>query len=49
MGVMAALAHRSKTSGSAVYLWTQSGFKLYQNFTTHEALVWRHFNMGKKV
>uniref|UniRef100_A0A4W6EEI3 Thrombospondin type laminin G domain and EAR repeats n=1 Tax=Lates calcarifer TaxID=8187 RepID=A0A4W6EEI3_LATCA len=48
MGVMAALAHRSKTSGSAVYLWTQSGFKLYQNFTTHEALVWRHFNMGKK-
>ncbi|GLD69348.1 thrombospondin-type laminin G domain and EAR repeat-containing protein-like isoform X1 [Lates japonicus] len=49
MGVMAAMAHRSKTSGSAVYLWTQSGFKLYQNFTTHEALVWRHFNMGKKV
>uniref|UniRef100_A0A3B4UN23 Thrombospondin type laminin G domain and EAR repeats n=1 Tax=Seriola dumerili TaxID=41447 RepID=A0A3B4UN23_SERDU len=48
MGLMAAMAHRSKASGSAVYLWTHSGFKLYQNITTHEALVWRHFNMGKK-
>ncbi|XP_040916634.1 thrombospondin-type laminin G domain and EAR repeat-containing protein-like [Toxotes jaculatrix] len=49
MGLMAAMAHRSKASGSAVYLWTHSGFKLYQNITTSEALVWRHFNMGKKV
>ncbi|XP_023255169.1 thrombospondin-type laminin G domain and EAR repeat-containing protein-like [Seriola lalandi dorsalis] len=49
MGLMAAMAHRSKASGSAVYLWTHSGFKLYQNITTHEALVWRHFNMGKKT
>ncbi|KAG7224082.1 hypothetical protein INR49_019817 [Caranx melampygus] len=49
MGLMAAMAHRSKAFGSAVYLWTQSGFKVYQNITTHEALVWRHFNMGKKV
>lgn len=49
MGLMAAMAHRSEAFGSAVYLWTQSGFKLYQNITTHEALVWRHFNIGKKV
>ncbi|XP_071354272.1 thrombospondin-type laminin G domain and EAR repeat-containing protein-like [Trachinotus anak] len=49
MGLMAAMAHRSKASGSAVYLWTHSGFKLYQNITTHEALVWRHFNIGKKM
>ncbi|XP_029349737.1 thrombospondin-type laminin G domain and EAR repeat-containing protein-like [Echeneis naucrates] len=49
LGLMAAMAHRSKASGSAVYLWTQSGFKPYQNITTHEALVWRHFKMGKKI
>uniref|UniRef100_A0A3P8UVC2 Thrombospondin type laminin G domain and EAR repeats n=1 Tax=Cynoglossus semilaevis TaxID=244447 RepID=A0A3P8UVC2_CYNSE len=49
MGLMAAMAHRSKASGSAVYLWTHSRFKLYQNISTHEALAWRHFNIGKKV
>uniref|UniRef100_A0A8D3D6F5 Thrombospondin-like N-terminal domain-containing protein n=1 Tax=Scophthalmus maximus TaxID=52904 RepID=A0A8D3D6F5_SCOMX len=49
IGLMAAMAHRSKASGSAVYLWTHSGFKLYQNISTHEALAWRHFNIGKKI
>lgn len=49
MGVMAAMAHRSTASGSAVYLWTSSGFQLYQNISTHGALAWRHFTMGKKL
>ncbi|XP_035023134.2 thrombospondin-type laminin G domain and EAR repeat-containing protein-like [Hippoglossus stenolepis] len=49
MGLMAAMAQRSKASGSAVYLWTQSGFQVYQNISTHEALAWRHFNIGKKI
>lgn len=49
VGLMAAMAHRSSVSGSAVYLWTDTGFQFYQNFTTHKALAWRHFAMGKKV
>ncbi|XP_060939269.1 thrombospondin-type laminin G domain and EAR repeat-containing protein-like [Limanda limanda] len=49
IGLMAAMAQRSKASGSAVYLWTHSGFKVYQNISTHEALAWRHFNIGKKI
>lgn len=49
IGLMAAMAHRSPSSGSAVYLWTSSGFRLYQNISTHGALAWRHFNLGKKV
>ncbi|KAK2826422.1 hypothetical protein Q5P01_020636 [Channa striata] len=49
VGLMAAMAHRSTASGSAVYLWTNSGFQLYQNFTTQKALAWRHFTMGNKV
>lgn len=48
MGVMAALAQRSPASGSAVYLWTRSGFQLYQNISTHGALAWRHFRIGKR-
>nr|XP_057946276.1 thrombospondin-type laminin G domain and EAR repeat-containing protein-like [Doryrhamphus excisus] len=50
VGLMAAMAHRSTASGSAVYQWTQhKGFQLYQNISTHGALAWRHFNMGKKI
>ncbi|CAG5866600.1 unnamed protein product [Menidia menidia] len=49
IGLMAAMAHRSPASGSAVYLWTHLGFKHYQNISTHGALAWRHFNMGKRV
>ncbi|XP_041669137.1 thrombospondin-type laminin G domain and EAR repeat-containing protein-like [Cheilinus undulatus] len=49
VGLMAAMAHRSLASGSAVYLWSHKGFQLYQNISTHEALAWRHFSMGKKV
>ncbi|CAN9502415.1 unnamed protein product [Ophioblennius macclurei] len=49
MGLMAAMAHRSTASGSAVYLWTSSGFQLYQNISTYGALAWRHFTMGKKL
>uniref|UniRef100_A0A7N6BMG4 Thrombospondin-type laminin G domain and EAR repeats a n=1 Tax=Anabas testudineus TaxID=64144 RepID=A0A7N6BMG4_ANATE len=49
IGLMAAMAHRSTVSGSAVYLWTDTGFQLYQNFTTQKALAWRHFTMGKKI
>ncbi|KAM4542320.1 thrombospondin-type laminin G domain and EAR repeat-containing protein-like [Odontesthes bonariensis] len=49
VGLMAAMAHRSLASGSAVYLWTQSGFKHYQNISTQGALAWRHFIMGKRV
>uniref|UniRef100_A0A3Q3W5M0 Thrombospondin-like N-terminal domain-containing protein n=1 Tax=Mola mola TaxID=94237 RepID=A0A3Q3W5M0_MOLML len=49
MGLMAAMAHRSAASGSAVYLWNHTGFRLYQNITTYGALAWRHFIMGKKV
>ncbi|XP_061650628.1 thrombospondin-type laminin G domain and EAR repeat-containing protein-like [Phyllopteryx taeniolatus] len=50
VGLMAAMAHRSTSSGSAVYQWTQHyGFQLYQNISTHGALAWRHFNMGKKT
>ncbi|XP_042357388.1 thrombospondin-type laminin G domain and EAR repeat-containing protein-like [Plectropomus leopardus] len=48
MGLMAAMAHRS-ASGSAVYLWTDTGFQLYQNISTYGALAWRHFTMGKKI
>uniref|UniRef100_A0A3P8PIZ1 Thrombospondin-like N-terminal domain-containing protein n=1 Tax=Astatotilapia calliptera TaxID=8154 RepID=A0A3P8PIZ1_ASTCA len=48
MGLMAAMAHRS-ASGSAVYLWTKTGFQLYQNISTNGALAWRHFSMGNKV
>ncbi|KAK9534348.1 hypothetical protein VZT92_009394 [Zoarces viviparus] len=48
MGLMAAMAHRS-TSGSAVYLWSHTGFQLYQNISTFGALAWRHFRMGKKI
>ncbi|XP_041827115.1 thrombospondin-type laminin G domain and EAR repeat-containing protein-like [Melanotaenia boesemani] len=49
VGLMAAMAHRSSSSGSAVYLWTHSGFQLYQNISTYRALAWRHFNLGKKI
>uniref|UniRef100_A0A3Q3LAA9 Thrombospondin type laminin G domain and EAR repeats n=1 Tax=Mastacembelus armatus TaxID=205130 RepID=A0A3Q3LAA9_9TELE len=49
VGLMAAMAHRSPTSGSALYLWTHTGFQLYQNITTQTALAWRHFSMGKKL
>ncbi|KAK5857618.1 hypothetical protein PBY51_010850 [Eleginops maclovinus] len=48
LGMMAAMAHRS-ASGSAVYLWNNEGFQLYQNISTYEALAWRHFSIGKKV
>ncbi|KAM3870975.1 thrombospondin-type laminin G domain and EAR repeat-containing protein [Diretmus argenteus] len=49
MGLMAAMAHRSTASGSAVYLWSHTGFQLYQNISTYGALAWRHFNMGKRM
>ncbi|XP_019727911.1 thrombospondin-type laminin G domain and EAR repeat-containing protein isoform X1 [Hippocampus comes] len=50
LGLMAAMAHRSTTSGSAVYRWSQqNGFQLYQNISTHGALALRHFNLGKKT
>lgn len=49
MGLMAAMAHRSTASGSAVYIWSHTGFQLYQNISTYGALAWRHFIMGKKV
>ncbi|XP_038129273.1 thrombospondin-type laminin G domain and EAR repeat-containing protein-like [Cyprinodon tularosa] len=49
VGLMAAMAHRSSASGSAVYLWTQLGFKLYQNISTYGALAWKHFQIGKKA
>ncbi|KAM6912512.1 thrombospondin-type laminin G domain and EAR repeat-containing protein-like [Xenentodon cancila] len=48
VGLMAAMAHRSPLSGSAVYLWTQSGFQFYQNISTSGALACRHFTMGKR-
>ncbi|MED6267720.1 hypothetical protein CHARACLAT_014949 [Characodon lateralis] len=47
VGLMAAMAHRA--SGSAVYLWTHLGFQLYQNISTHGALAWKHFQIGKKA
>ncbi|XP_068195489.1 thrombospondin-type laminin G domain and EAR repeat-containing protein-like [Antennarius striatus] len=46
VGLMAAMAHRS--TASAVYLWNHTGFQLYQNISTHGALAWRHFSMGKR-
>lgn len=49
MGLMAAMAQRSSASGSAIYMWNQTGFQLYQNISTYGALAWRHFTMGKKV
>ncbi|KAM4723498.1 thrombospondin-type laminin G domain and EAR repeat-containing protein-like isoform 2-T2 [Anableps anableps] len=49
VGLMAAMAHRSSASGSAVYLWTHLGFQLYQNISTHGALAWKHFQIGKKA
>ncbi|XP_071394860.1 thrombospondin-type laminin G domain and EAR repeat-containing protein-like [Centroberyx affinis] len=49
MGLMAAMAHRSTASGSAVYLWSRTGFQVYQNISTYGALAWRHFSMGKKT
>ncbi|KAM9842476.1 thrombospondin-type laminin G domain and EAR repeat-containing protein-like [Aulostomus maculatus] len=49
MGLMAAMAHRSTSFGSAVYQWTHTGFQLYQNISTQGALAWRHFHMGKKT
>ncbi|XP_070698911.1 thrombospondin-type laminin G domain and EAR repeat-containing protein-like [Pempheris klunzingeri] len=49
MGLMAAMAQRSTASGSAVYLWSHTGFQLYQNISTYGALAWRHFRMGSKT
>lgn len=49
VGLMAAMGHRSTFSGSAVYIWKNSSFQLYQNISTYGALAWRHFIMGKKV
>ncbi|XP_052344645.1 thrombospondin-type laminin G domain and EAR repeat-containing protein isoform X2 [Oncorhynchus keta] len=49
LGLMAAMAHRSPSLGSAVYLWRDGGFHLYQKISTHGALSWRHFTMGKKI
>uniref|UniRef100_A0A672HUZ5 Thrombospondin-type laminin G domain and EAR repeats a n=1 Tax=Salarias fasciatus TaxID=181472 RepID=A0A672HUZ5_SALFA len=49
VGLMAAMAHRSTASGSAVYLWTSSGFQLHQNISTSGALAWKHFTVGKKL
>lgn len=49
VGLMAAMAHRSTFSGSAVYIWNHTSFQLYQNISTYGALAWRHFIMGKKV
>lgn len=49
VGLMAAMAHRSTFSGSAVYIWNHTRFQLYQNISTYGALAWRHFIMGKKV
>ena len=49
MGLMAAMAHRSTSSGSGVYLWSQSGFQLYQTISTYGALSWRYFTLGEKV
>lgn len=49
VGLMAAMAHRSTSSGSAVYIWNHTSFQLYQNISTYGALAWRHFIMGKKV
>uniref|UniRef100_A0A3B3ULJ8 Thrombospondin type laminin G domain and EAR repeats n=1 Tax=Poecilia latipinna TaxID=48699 RepID=A0A3B3ULJ8_9TELE len=49
IGLMAAMAHRSSASGSAVYLWTNLGFRLYQNISTNGALSWKHFQIGKKA
>nr|XP_046269914.1 thrombospondin-type laminin G domain and EAR repeat-containing protein-like [Scatophagus argus] len=49
MGLMAAMAHRSPASGSAVYLWSHTGFQPYQNISTYGALAWRHFSIGKKI
>ncbi|CAJ1073332.1 thrombospondin-type laminin G domain and EAR repeat-containing protein-like isoform X2 [Xyrichtys novacula] len=49
LGLMAAMAHRSPTSGSALYLWSHTGFQLYQNISTYEALAWRQFSIGKKI
>ncbi|XP_059908630.1 thrombospondin-type laminin G domain and EAR repeat-containing protein [Gadus macrocephalus] len=49
MGLMAAMAHRSTSSGSGVYLWSQSGFQLYQSISTYGALSWRYFTLGEKA
>uniref|UniRef100_A0A674F0M0 Thrombospondin type laminin G domain and EAR repeats n=1 Tax=Salmo trutta TaxID=8032 RepID=A0A674F0M0_SALTR len=49
LGLMAAMAHRSPSLGSAIYLWRDGGFHLYQKISTHGALSWRHFTMGKKI
>ncbi|CAL8273732.1 unnamed protein product [Merluccius merluccius] len=49
VGLMAAMAHRSTSSGSGVYLWSQSGFQLYQSISTYGALSWRYFTLGKKA
>ncbi|CAG10357.1 unnamed protein product, partial [Tetraodon nigroviridis] len=49
VGLMAAMAHRSTFSGSAVYIWNHTSFQLYQNISTYGALAWRHFIMGKKT
>ncbi|XP_028294144.1 thrombospondin-type laminin G domain and EAR repeat-containing protein isoform X2 [Gouania willdenowi] len=49
MGLMAAMAHQSTVSGSAVYRWNHTGFQLYQNISTQGALAWRHFTLGKKT
>ncbi|XP_034050860.1 thrombospondin-type laminin G domain and EAR repeat-containing protein-like [Thalassophryne amazonica] len=48
MGLMAAMAHQSTAFGSAVYLWSNASFQLYQNISTYGALAWRHFSIGKR-
>lgn len=49
VGLFAAMAHRSTRPGSGIYKWTNGRFQLYQNISTHEAVAWKHFTMGKKV
>ncbi|KAL1021958.1 hypothetical protein UPYG_G00020410 [Umbra pygmaea] len=49
LGLMAAMAHRSPNLGSAIYLWKDGSFQLYQNISTHGALSWTHFTLGKKI
>uniref|UniRef100_H3B4X8 Thrombospondin type laminin G domain and EAR repeats n=1 Tax=Latimeria chalumnae TaxID=7897 RepID=H3B4X8_LATCH len=49
VGLFVATANKRSRPGSGIYKWTNGKFEPYQNITTYEAQVWKHFTIGKKV
>nr|XP_014344425.1 PREDICTED: thrombospondin-type laminin G domain and EAR repeat-containing protein [Latimeria chalumnae] len=49
VGLFVATANKRSRPGSGIYKWTNGKFEPYQNITTYEAQVWKHFTIGKKI